>query len=208
MIISYSGEKLIGVGTILPTKIDITCSYDKGKWSDGTDYAGEHTNEEISMIPDKWGETSEEGKYVISGFVDFGEGEIPKDSYENNWEEGQYKGGHVQSNNITIMSVYPIYVNDKKDITKMREYLVDYLNDSVILYVSIPDEIDGTYDKFKIYLPSKFSIFEVKQYNSLSGKYDINIKMKLIEGETSKYIRTNDISDTFGPAKYEIKLSK
>lgn len=90
----------------------------------------------------------------------------------------------------------------------MKEYLVDYLNDSVILYVSIPDEIDGTDDKFKIYLPSKFSIFEVKQYNSSSGKYDTNIEMKLIEGETSKYIRTHNVSDTLGSTTYEIKLSK
>ena len=90
----------------------------------------------------------------------------------------------------------------------MREYLVDYLNGSVILYVSIPGEIDGTDDKFKVYLPSEFSIFEVKQYNPLTGKYDIPVDMKLIEGEASKYIRTNDISDTFGPTTYEIKLSK
>ena len=84
----------------------------------------------------------------------------------------------------------------------------NYLNDSVILYVSIPSEIDGTDDKFKVYLPSEFSIFEVKQYNPSTGKYDTNIEMKLIEGETSKYIRTNDVSDTLGSTTYEIKLSK
>ena len=78
----------------------------------------------------------------------------------------------------------------------------------LVLYVSIPDEIDGTDDKFKVYLPSEFSIFEVKQYNQLTGKYDTNIEMKLIEGETSKYIRTNDVSDTLGSTTYEIKLSK
>ena len=90
----------------------------------------------------------------------------------------------------------------------MREYLVDYLNGSKILYVSIPGEIDGTDDKFKVYLPSKFSIFEVKQYNPSTGKYDILVNMKLVEGETSKYIRTNDVSDTLGSTTYEIKLSK
>ena len=48
----------------------------------------------------------------------------------------------------------------------------------------------------------------MKQYNSSSGKYDTNIEMKLIEGETSKYIRTHDVSDTLGSTTYEIKLSK
>ena len=47
-----------------------------------------------------------------------------------------------------------------------------------------------------------------KQYNLSSGKYDTNIEMKLIEGETSKYIRTHDVSDTLGSTTYEIKLSK
>ena len=65
---------------------------------------------------------------------------------------------------------------------------------NVVLYVSIPGEIDGTDDKFKVYLPSEFSIFEVKQYNPLTGKYDIPVNMKLIEGETLKYIRTNNIA--------------
>lgn len=210
MIISYSGEKLIGVGTILPTKINITCSYDKGKWSDGTDYAGEHTNEEISMIPDKWGETSEEGKYVISGSVDFGEGEIPKDSYGNNWEEGQYKGGHVQSNNITIMSVYPIQVNTEKIGIMTNQILIDYISKKdAVLRVTVPPEEDGNLNKFKIYLPYAFTSIEVKQYNPISGKYDIHIDMISMDDCPYHYIRTKDIKNTnTGSAEYEIKLTR
>lgn len=215
MIISYSGEKLIGVGTILPTKINITCSYDKGKWSDGTDYAGEHTNEEISMIPDKWGETSEEGKYVISGSVDFGEGEIPKDSYGNNWEEGLYKGGHVQSNNITITSVYPIQVNTEKIGIMTNQILIDYISKKdAVLRVTVPPEEDGNLNKFKIYLPYAFKPFEINQYNPVSGKYDIRIKMEeyneddIPQGYVG-YIRTKDIKNTnTGSAEYEIKLTR
>lgn len=206
--ISYSGNKLIKVGDLLPTEDNIISTVKDGKWSDGTPYAGGHGDVVLSMSPDKWGQQSEEGIYTITGSVTFEKGGIPKDNFGKSYPEKKYNGGTEISSPIKITSVYPIYVNDESDITTMKEYLVDYLNDSVILYVSIPDEIDGTYDKFKIYLPSKFSIFEVKQYNSSSGKYDTNIEMKLIEGETSKYIRTNDISDTFGPAKYEIKLSK
>ena len=206
--ISYSGNKLIKVGDLLPTEDNIISTVKDGKWSDGTPYADGHSDVVLSMSPDMWGQQSEEGIYTITGSVTFEEGEIPKDNFGKSYPEKKYNGGTEISSPIKITSVYPIYVNDESDITTMKEYLVDYLNDSKILYVSIPGEIDGTDDKFKVYLPSKFSIFEVKQYNPSTGKYDINIEMKLVEGETSKYIRTNDISDTFGPAKYEIKLSK
>lgn len=210
MSISYSGEKLIGVGETLPIKTGITCSYDKGKWSDGTDYAGEHTNGEISMIPDKWGETSEEGKYVISGSVDFGEGEIPKDSYGNNWEEGQYKGGHVQSNNITITSVYPIQVNTKKIGIMTNQILIDYISKKdAVLRVTVPPEEDGNLNKFKIYLPYEFKSIEVKQYNPVSGKYDIKIEMPPMDDCPYHYIRTKDIKNTnTGFVEYEIKLTR
>lgn len=206
--ISYSGNKLIKVGDLLPTEDNIISTVKDGKWSDGTPYAGGHGDVVLSMSPDKWGQQSEEGIYTITGSVTFEEGGIPKDNFGTSYPDKKYNGGTKTSSSINITSVYPIYVNDESDITTMREYIVDYLNGSKILYVSIPDEIDGTDDKFKVYLPSEFRIFEVKQYNSSSGKYDTNIEMKLIEGETSKYIRTNDISDTFGTAKYEIKLSK
>ena len=206
--ISYSGNKLIKVGDLLPTEDNITSTVKDGKWSDGTLYARGHGDVVLSMSPDKWGQQSEEGIYTITGSVTFEEGGIPKDNFGKFYPDKKYNGGTKTSSPIKITSVYPIYVNDESDITTMREYLVDYLNGSKILYVSIPGEIDGTDDKFKVYLPSEFSIFEVKQYNPSTGKYDILVNMKLIEGETSKYIRTNDISDTFGPAKYEIKLSK
>ena len=206
--ISYSGEKLIKVGDFLPTKDNITSTVKDGKWSDGTPYAGGHGDAVLSMSPDKWGQQSEEGIYTITGSVTFEEGGIPKDNFGTSYPDKKYNGGTETSSPIKITSVYPIYVNDESDITTMKEYLVDYLNDSVILYVSIPSEIDGTDDKFKVYLPSEFSIFEVKQYNQLTGKYDILVNMKLIEGETSKYIRTHDVSDTLGSTTYEIKLSK
>lgn len=206
--ISYSGEKLIKVGDLLPTEDNITSNVNDGKWSDGTSYAGGHGDVVLSMSPDKWGQQSEEGIYTITGSVTFEEGGIPKDNFGTSYPDEKYNGGTKTSSPIKITSVYPIYVNDESDVTTMREYIVDYLNDSKILYVSIPGEIDGTDDKFKVYLPSEFRIFEVKQYNPLTGKYDIPVNMKLIEGETSKYIRTHDVSDTFGPAKYEIKLSK
>lgn len=206
--ISYSGSKLIEVGSVLPSKQNITSTVKDGKWSDNTPYAGGHSDVVLSMRPDMWGQQSEEGIYTITGSVTFEEGGIPKDNFGTSYPEKQYIGDTKTSNTIKITSVYPIYVNDEFDITTMRGHLVDYLNGSVILQVSIPDEIDGTDDKFRVYLPSVFSVFEVKQYNPLTGKYDIPIEMELIEGETSKYIRTNDVSDTLGSTTYEIKLRK
>lgn len=204
--ISYSGDKLIKVGDLLPTKDNITSTIKDGKWSDDTPYAGGHDDVVLSMSPDKWGQRAEEGIYTITGSVSFEEGGIPKDNFGTSYPGEKYNGGTKTSSPIKITSVYPIYVNDESDITIMRDHLVDYLNGSKILYVSIPGEI-GT-DKFKIYLPSEFRVFEVKQYNTVSGKYDIPVNMELIEGETSKYIRTNVVSDIIGPATYEIKLSK
>ena len=206
--ISYSGPKLIEVGTNLPNDNDISVTIMDGVWSDGTPYAGGHSDVILSMSPDKWGQQSEEGIYTITGSVTFEEGGIPKDNFGTSYPDKKYNGDTKTSSPIKITSVYPIYVNDESDITTMREYLVDYLNGSVILTISIPKEFDGTDDKFKVYLPSEFRIFEVKQYNPSTGKYDIPVNMKLIEGETSKYIRTNDVSDTLGSTTYEIKLSK
>ena len=209
MSISYSGEILIGVGTILPIKTGITCSYNKGKWSDGTDYAGEHTNEKISMIPDKWGQESEEGQYTISGSVYFGEGPIPKDSYGNPLE-GQYTGGNVLSNKITITSVYPIQVNTEKIGIMTNQILIDYISKKdAVLRVTVPPEEDGNLNKFKIYLPYAFTSIEVKQYNPISGKYDIHIDMISMDDWPYHYIRTKDIKNTnTGSAKYEIKLTR
>ena len=206
--ISYSGSKLIEVGSVLPSKQNITSTVKDGKWSDNTPYAGSHSDVVLSMSPDKWGQQSEEGVYTITGSVTFEEGGIPKDNFGTSYPDKKYNGGTKTSSPIKITSVYPIYVNDEFDITAMSGHLVDYLNGSVILQVSIPDEIDGTDDKFKVYLPSVFSVFEVKQYDTLTGEYDIPIEMELIEGETSKYIRTNDVFNTLGSAKYEIKLKK
>ena len=79
--ISYSGSKLIEVGSVLPSKQNITSTVKDGKWSDNTPYAGGHSDVVLSMSPDKWGQQSEEGVYTITGSVTFEEGGIPKDNF-------------------------------------------------------------------------------------------------------------------------------
>ena len=57
--ISYSGSKLIEVGTNLPNENDRSVTIMDGVWSDGTPYAGGHSDVILSMSPDKWGQQSE-----------------------------------------------------------------------------------------------------------------------------------------------------
>lgn len=209
--ISYTGKTLIKVGDTLPLRTAIKVTTNKGSFKGGMPYAGELVNNKVNLVmnPDNWGDPSVEKTYTITGYGEFAEGEIPKDSHGNPYQSGQYKGGKVTTNTITITSVYPISINTDK-ITEMTEWpLVDYIT-GVKIYVEIPREVGGTLDKFRVNLPSTFtsnSTFTVKQYNSLSGKYDIDINM--VKLENNQYIRTTDVNDTkTGIAKYEIKLKK
>lgn len=207
MTISYSGNRLVKVGSNLPAKEDIIITCDKGKWSDGTVYAGEPSNTDISISPGKWGETSDEGNYVISGSIIFGAGPKPKDSYGEEYDDN-YTGGTVLSDEIKITSVYPILINTD-NIKEMKEYLVDYINSNPVLKITVPAEIDGTLDKFKIYLPYEFSSIDVKQYNPVSGKYDIQINMVSMDDCSYHYIRTKDTKTTnTGSTQYEINLTR
>lgn len=208
MTISYSGNNLIKVGTVLPSRSDIRCSYDRGQWTDGTVYAGEYGEPTLTMNLDKWGQESDEGNYIISGKVQFNKGTKPKDSYGVEYNK-YYEGGDVSSNNIRITSVYPIQINTD-DITEMKEQsLVDYINSNPVLHITVPAEIDGTLDKFKIYLPYEFKSIEVNQYNPVSGKYDIQIEMPPMDDCSYHYIRTKDTKNTnTGFVKYEIKLTR
>lgn len=246
VVISYGGNKLIKVGTNLPEEIDIKSIINDGIWSDGAPYAGGHSEIKFSNLglSDVWnsddiwysnepwndltsfetefGIPSKEGIYKIWGTVEFTEGGIPKDNFNNDYPEKQYGGGTLDSNIIMISSVYPIYINNGDNIKNIKKQpLVDYLSDVVTLEdVSIQNEIDGTLDKFSVYLPGCFSTFEVKQFNTLTNEYDIDIKMKAIEevkiiddGEESdisyiRYIRNDDVYDTLGFTKYKIKLKK
>ena len=207
--ISYSGLKLIEVDENLPGSDDISVTVRNGVWSDGTPYAGGHDDYELVISPDGWGGPAIEGIYTISGSVNFTEGGIPEDNFGTPYPGKQYHGGKKTSQNITIKAVNPIYINDGSDISEMVKHVVDYFDDAVIR-VTIPSEIDGTPEdsKFRIYLPGTFSKFEVFQFNELTQKYDIGVDMVLIEGEESRYIRTDNVFDTLGPAKYEIKLKK
>lgn len=207
--ISYTGNTLIKVGDTLPSKNDIKVTTNQGSFKGGMPYAGELVNNEVTlnMSPDNnWEGTSTENVYTITGTGIFSEGEIPKDSHGNPYQSGQYKGGKVTTNTITITSVYPIWINTDK-ITEMTERLVDYIA-GVTIHVDIPREFDGPLDKFRVNLPSAFSKFTVKQYNSASGKYDIPINM--VDLGNNQYIRrTTYEKDTItGIAKYEIELKK
>ena len=199
--ISYSGDSLLPYGSSFPV---ISSTINDGSWSDGTPYAGGHSEIVMNVSPDSWGD---EGVFSISGSVDFTEGGIPNDNFGNPYPDKQYHGDTKISNTITVTVVKPIQINDGDDVTVMVDHTINYFTNQTI-YVTIPAEVDGTLDKFQIYLPGVFSVFEVKQFNELTQKYEIDVNMVLLDGEESKYIRTNDVFNTLGSAKYEIKLKK
>ena len=206
--ISYDGSNLIEVGTSLPSKSDITSVIDDGQWSDGTPYAGGHSSIVLNMSPNQWGRESSEKKYTISGKVTFNEGGIPNDNFSTPYPEKQYMGGEETSNEITITSVYPIYINDGDDITVMNKHVVNYI-DGVELSVTIPPEIETPEPtKFKVYVPYQFTRFEVKKYNQLTGKYDINVPMIFVPGNTNMYIREDNTYTNTTHTQYKINLKK
>ena len=218
--ITYSGNTLISVGTILPVKKDIKITANRGAFSTGISYAGEVSNSELTMAPTKWGEASEEGRYTISAVVTFASGEVPVSSHGNKIPESQYPGG-VASNSIEIHSVHPIYTNGVKisenqsniergDISVLNGIIVDYISGSKLFYIAVAEETDDS--KFKLEIPNSISSYTVMQKNNVSGKYDIGITMVSDLSNTRDgykcYVRTTDSSDRKGPSEYKIELKK
>lgn len=206
--ISYSGDTLIEVGSTLPSKSDISSVIDDGVWSDETPYSGGHSIITLNMVPSSWGWGSTERKYKISGSVTFDEGGIPKDNFGDGYPEKQYLGGTETSNEITITSVYPIYINDGNDITVMVKHLVNYI-DGDELFVTIPSEVEiPVPTKFMIQVPSRFTTFVVKKYNQLTNKYDIDVPMVFVSGTTNMYIREDNTYTNTTDTQYKINLKK
>ena len=228
--ITYSGNTLISVGTILPSVGDISITADRGAFSTDKPYAGEVLLYEgetlvskLTMAPAKWGEASEEGKYTISAVVTFASGEVPVSSHGNKIPESQYPGG-VASNSIEIHSVYPIYTNGVKisenqsnidsinrgDISVFNDIILDYISGSKLFYIAVAEETDNS--KFRLDIPNSISSYTVMQKNNVSGKYDIGITMVSDLSRTRDgykcYVRTADPSDRKGPSEYKIELKK
>lgn len=207
--ISYSGNKTIEVGTNLPSKSNVTVNTNKGKWSDGTVYAGTASVEKI-MTPDKWGEPAEEGTYTIKAEVTFGPGGIPKDNYGDSCPDLQYQGSStpITTSAIKITAVYPVYINDGSDITVMNKHIVDYIAGQTIT-VTVPPEVE-TPDpfKFRIQVPQQFTTVTVKQFNPLTQSYDISVPMVFVSGNTPMYERQDNTYTNTDSTKYQINLKK
>ena len=218
--ITYSGNTLISVGTILPSETDITITSDRGVFSTGISYAGEVSDSKLEMVPAKWGEASEEGRYTISAVVTFASGEVPVSSHGNKIPDSQYPGGGA-SNSIEIHSVHPIYTNGVKIsenqsniergyISVLNDIIVDYISGSKLFYIAVAEETDDS--KFKLEIPNSISSYTVMQKNNVSGKYDIGITMASDLSNTRDgykcYVRTTDSSDRKGPSEYKIELKK
>lgn len=205
--ISYSGEKLIEVGTNLPNEKDISVTIMDGVWSDGTPYAGGHDSVNLSINQGLWGEPAEEGTYIISGSVTFNEGGIPKDNFGTEYPNMQYHGG-TESSTITIKAVKPIYINNGNVITDMVKHIVDYLTGYTI-NVTIPAEIETPEPvKFKVLVPEQFSTFNVMQFNPLTQTYDTPVPMVFVSGDEPMYVREDNTYTNTIITKYQINLKK
>lgn len=205
--ISYSGDRLIEVGSNLPELSAINVIVNDGEWSDGTSYAGGHGDAEISISSGDWGVPADEGTYTISGSVTFTEGGIPKDNFDTPYPNLQYQGGTVNSNTITIKAIKPIYINDGDVITDMVEHLVDYLAGTTIT-VTIPAEVETPEPvKFKVQVPEQFTTFTVMQYNPLTHLFDTPIPMVFVPGDEPMYEREESYTNTLN-TEYQINLKK
>lgn len=206
--ISYSGSKLIEVGTNLPNENDISVTVRDGVWSDGTPYAGGHSDVVLSINQGLWGEPAEEGTYKISGSVTFNEGGIPKDNFGTEYPNMQYHGDTKTSSIITIKAVKPIYINDGNVITDMVKHIVDYLTGNTI-NVTIPAEVETPEPvKFKVLVPEQFSTFNVMQFNPLTQTYDTYVPMVFVSGDEPMYVREDNTYTNTKSTKYQINLKK
>lgn len=220
--LTYGGSlsTLIKVGTTLPSKSDFTATVSKGTLTyknaaGDTNYAGE-PGDEVFYINDGdtlWGTSSGEGTYTVKCVVPFAEGSKPLDNKGGESTLDAYAGGDVTSNTISFVSVYPIYSNTSAIKTMTEQTLLNY-NSNVSIDLSIPDEIDGTLDKFRFSLPYNVGIVSVYQFNTLTKAFDISIKVESDGTETrnsmtyNKYVRTKDMFDTQGTSKYRLTIKK
>lgn len=190
---------LMKVGDNLPGRDDIRV----------TPNGGNMTESALSISSGSFGGVAEEGVYSISCIGTFDAGEIPVDSHRNPHPEIRYPGGNVSSNTLKITAVYPIKVNTESISDMTEQHLVNY-NSEQSLTVSIPAEVDGTMNKFMVELPYAFSKFVVKQYNPVSGEYDIPVNMERLEGgDGVLYVRTTDLFNThMTVTKYKITIKK
>ena len=214
--ISYSGSKLIKVGTNLPD--GVSSNIIPGEWSDYTPCTDINGNTiTLSMTKDgspvEFGSTSTEGIYTISGSVVFVEGGNPKDNDNPPTEYAAYQVNNINpynTNTITITAVEPILINDGVDIDDMVEHIINYFGTINPLIVTIPPE---TVDKkFTIKTNAVFSKIEVHQYNKFSeavldeDKYDIDIDL-VYDSENNEYVRyVKYPSERKGESKYKINF--
>ena len=206
--ISYSGSKLIEVGTNLPAESSIAVTIKDGVWTDGTPYAGGHSAVSMNISPGTWEEPAEEDVYTISASVSFSGGGIPKDNFGTSYPSKQYHGGTKTATPIKITAVYPVYINDGNDITVMNKHIVNYITGETI-NVTIPEEEEYPEPfKFRIQVPEEFSTVVVKQYNPLTQSYDISVPMVFISGNTPMYERQDNTYTNTDSTQYQINLKK
>lgn len=222
--LNYEGEKCFIIGTQIPDEIYFEHSYDKG-----SAYTSTYTNPEYTGdVTESWEFNSpsnehsynfnqamdEEGEFVITYAVNFGDGPELKDNKGFPSTVESFRETTL-TKDVKLHVVKPIYVNDGLFIGNVEQKLVDYLTEEPVkINVDIVSETDE--NKFEIHVPSGFGI-EVKQYNTISDTYNIPVDMVFVEettvhdsvfGKYDVYVRTTDNTDIQGSSKYQITITR
>lgn len=224
--LSYGGNKtngqvvVIKVGSTLPNEDGIVKEYSRGKVSyknaDGdTYYAGVWKSDTFTMTDNAFGGVAAEKRYTVSYNVTFNDGAKLLDNKGHDSTVASYKSKTTGTVYKYFDAVYPIYINTNKIDEMTEQPLKDYITSNQTLSVTIPPEKNGDLFRFEIHIPNSITLGTIKEYNGLSGKYDITVNM-IYKGVIDKgglsykrYVRSEDIvgAKTTG-SKYEIVINK
>ena len=238
--ISYP-TSVFKVGTTIPAKTAFTTSDDRGNLAYATTagntyYAGAVTGSNTTI--DKgvtFGGKFGDDVYTVTYTATFAAGAQPLNN--KGTTEGvtmsAYAGG-TKTATKTLYGVYPFYVNNTSDITKVVEQsLINYhVGGNVKVWtgasektvsgaieltdLSIAAEPQGTTDRFTIKVPAHLNVVHIRQYDTNSSKYAIDTDYMLANKTTETingitynvYKRTTNPQDYIGAAKFQVVIKK
>ena len=237
--ISYA-TSVFKVGTAIPAKTAFTTSDDRGNLAYATTagntyYAGAVTASDTTINKGTFGGTFGDDVYTVTYTATFAAGAQPLNN--KGTTEGvtmsAYVGGTKTATKI-LYGVYPFYVNNTSDITKVVEQSLKnyHVGGNVTVWtaanskqvsgaieltdLSIAAEPQGTTDRFTIKVPAHLNVVHIRQYDTNSSKYAIDTDYMLANKTTETingitynvYKRTTDPSNYIGAAKFQVVIKK
>ena len=237
--ISYA-TSVFKVGTAIPAKTAFTTSDDRGNLAYATTagntyYAGAVTASDTTINKGTFGGTFGDDVYTVTYTATFAAGAQPLNN--KGTTEGvtmsAYAGGTKTATKI-LYGVYPFYVNNTSDITKVVEQSLKnyHVGGDVTVWtaakskkvsgaieltdLNIAAEPQGTTDRFTVKVPAHLNVVHIRQYDTNSKEYSIdtdymlaNKTTEIINGITyNVYKRSTNPSDFIGAAKFQVVIKK